>query len=442
VSALARSASALATAHRPGPGPTTTITEVAEVARAFDAAAERLRALLDKERAARTEAEAANRLKDEFLATLSHELRTPLNAVFGWARLLRGAAPEPETMARGLEVIERNATAQVKLIEDLLDVSRIVAGKMRLNVRSVAVPAVVEAALDAIRPAAAAKGIRLESVLDPAAGPVVGDPDRLQQVVWNLLANAIKFTSRGGRVQTTLARVDSHLEITVSDTGLGIAPDVLPHVFERFQQGDGGSTRQHGGLGIGLALVRHLTELHGGSVSAHSEGLGHGATFVVRLPISLATDTPAVARVHPVVSDAVVPASDVSLAGLRLLLVDDERDTLDLFARLLGSTGAAIETAGSVAEAMASFTRRPPDVLVADIEMPQEDGYALIRRVRADERGAGVPAVAVTAYGRVEDRVRLLAAGFNMHVPKPVEPTELIAVVAALARRSAASGAR
>jgi signal transduction histidine kinase/ActR/RegA family two-component response regulator len=442
VTALARSASVLATGQRPGPPPTTAITEVAEVAHAFDDAADRLRGLLEQERAARADAEAANRLKDEFLATLSHELRTPLNAVFGWARMLRGGAMDPPTLARGLEVIERNAMAQVKLIDDLLDVSRIVTGKMRLNVRPVDLPAAVENAMDAIRPAANARAIALEAVLDPAAGPVMGDPDRLQQVVWNLLSNAIKFTPRGGHVQVSLARVSSHVEITVSDSGQGIEPELLPHVFERFHQGDSSSTRRHGGLGIGLALVRHLAELHGGGVSVRSAGIGHGATFTVRLPISLAAETPGPTRVHPVVSDAVVAVPGVALQGIRLLLVDDERDTLDLFAHLLARTGAEIETATSVAEAMARFDRRPPDVLIADVEMPEEDGYALIRRVRSLDpaRGAAVPAVAVTAYGRVEDRVRLLAAGYNMHVPKPVEPAELVAVIAALARRPPTNG--
>jgi len=270
----------------------------------------------------------------------------------------------------------------------------------------------------------------------------MGDPDRLQQVVWNLLSNAIKFTPRGGRVQVGLARVRSHVEITVSDSGQGIAPELLPHVFERFHQGDSSSTRRHGGLGIGLALVRHLTELHGGGVSVHSAGVGQGATFTVRLPISLAAETLAPIRVHPAISDAVVAVPGVSLSGVRLLLVDDERDTLDLFRHLLARTGAEIETATSVAEAMTRFEQQPPDVLVADVEMPEEDGYALIRHVRSLDpaKGAAVPAVAVTAYGRVEDRVRLLAAGFNMHVPKPVEPAELVAVIAALARRPPTNG--
>jgi signal transduction histidine kinase/CheY-like chemotaxis protein len=442
VVALARSATTLATGRPPAPATPTKIAELAEVNRAFDDASSRLRTLLAAERSARDEAEAANRMKDEFLATLSHELRTPLNAVFGWARMLRRGDARQDTLRHGLEVIERNAVAQAKLIEDLLDVSRITTGKMRLQVRAVDMPAVVEAAIDSMRQAAAAREIRVQPLLDPAAGPVIGDPDRLQQVAWNLLSNAIKFTPKGGRVQVSLRRIDSHVELAVSDTGQGIAPELLPHIFERFRQGDSSSTRQHGGLGIGLALVRHLVELHGGTVSVRSAGVDAGTTFVVRLPISLAVEPPAARRGHPTVSDLDAPMVTTSLKGLRLLLVDDERDTLDLFAQVLGSAGAQIETATSTEEAQACFARRPPDVLVADVEMPGADGYALIERVRAlaPSRGGDVPAVAVTAYGRVEDRVRLLAAGFNMHVPKPVEPAELITVVATLARRPGSDG--
>ncbi|HEX2438443.1 MAG TPA: ATP-binding protein [Methylomirabilota bacterium] len=442
VVALARSATTLATGQPPAPATPTKIAELAEVNRAFDDASSRLRTLLAAERSARDEAEAANRMKDEFLATLSHELRTPLNAVFGWARMLRRGDARQDTLRHGLEVIERNAVAQAKLIEDLLDVSRITTGKMRLQVRAVDMPAVVEAAIDSMRQAAAAREIRVQPLLDPAAGPVIGDPDRLQQVAWNLLSNAIKFTPKGGRVQVSLRRIDSHVELAVSDTGQGIAPELLPHIFERFRQGDSSSTRQHGGLGIGLALVRHLVELHGGTVSVRSAGVDAGTTFVVRLPISLAVEPPAARRGHPTVSDLDAPMVTTSLKGLRLLLVDDERDTLDLFAQVLGSAGAQIETATSTEEAQACFARRPPDVLVADVEMPGADGYALIERVRAlaPSRGGDVPAVAVTAYGRVEDRVRLLAAGFNMHVPKPVEPAELITVVATLARRPGSDG--
>jgi CheY-like chemotaxis protein len=401
-------------------------------------AAERAR-LLENERHARAEAETANRLKDDFLAVLSHELRTPINAVFGWARLLRTAKGEEQTLEHGLTVIERNAAAQVKLIEDLLDVSRIVTGKMRLDVRMVDVAAAVESAIESVRHAAEMKDIRLVSVLDPRAGAIAGDPDRLRQVVWNLLSNAIKFTRKGGRVQVRLARVGTRVEIAVADTGAGIAPELLPHIFERFRQGDSTSTRQQGGLGLGLALVKHIVELHGGAVRVESAGPGMGATFVVELPVSPGP-TAALTPSAPAGAGVAMPA--VSLQGLRVLVVDDDRDTLDLFARVLAETGAELRTASSSQEAMAIFSQWRPGVLLSDIEMPGEDGYTLIRRVRAldPSQGGDVPAVAVTAYSRVEDRVRLLGAGYNMHVPKPVEPAELMVVLAALARRVTADG--
>ena len=415
----------------------TGIEEVAAVAHAFEEAAGRLtarenalRELAEGERAARAEAEAANRMKDEFLAVLSHELRTPINAVFGWARLLRQAPASP-TLGHGLEVIERNAAAQVRLIDDLLDVSRIVTGKMRLDVRPVDMAAAVEGAVESVRHAAQAKEIRLESVLDPRAGPVNGDPDRLRQVVWNLLSNAIKFTPKGGRVQVRLARAGSRVEIVVADTGPGIPADLLPHIFERFRQGDSTSTRAHGGLGLGLSLVRHIVELHGGTVRAETAP-GSGATFVVELPVSLGTAALA-GRTHPTAPEGAATMPAVSLRGVRVLVVDDDRDSVDLFARVIRATGAELQTAMSTAEAMQIFDDWSPDVLVSDIEMPGEDGYALIRRVR---QKSTVPAVAVTAYSRVEDRVRLLAAGYTMHVPKPVEPAELIAVLASITHRT------
>jgi signal transduction histidine kinase/CheY-like chemotaxis protein len=384
------------------------------------------------------ELESASRSKDEFLATLSHELRTPLHAVYGWARLLRSQALDADTTARALESIERNAAAQAQLIGDLLDISRIVSGKMRLAVESVSLHDVVRAAIDTVRLAADAKGVRLQAVLDPLAGPVMGDAERLQQVVWNLLVNAVKFTSKGGRVQAQLRRVDSHVELLVDDTGVGIAADVLPHVFERFRQADSSSTRTHGGLGIGLALVRHLVELHGGTVHAHSGGEGTGATFVVRLPI---------APVSPLIADegserarggATSPTPlGPALAGIQVLVVDDDPDGAELIATVLSHGGAAVRTCASAAEALAQFEKSRPDVLVSDIEMPGEDGYALIRRIRAlpAARGGNVPAAAITGYGRTEDRVRALAAGFTTHVPKPVDPVELAAVVHSLARQ-------
>ena len=399
--------------------------------------------LLEKEQRARAAAEAASRAKDEFLAVLSHELRTPLNAVYGWARMLRAGEVEGAAARRALDVIMRNANAQVQLIDDMLDVSRIVTGKMRLDVRAVDLRAVVEGALDAVRPAADAKGLRLQAVLDPQAFGISGDPDRLQQVVWNLLINAVKFTPRGGRVQVQLQRVNSHVEIIVSDTGQGIAADVLPRVFERFQQADSTSTRSHAGLGLGLALVRHLVELHGGTVQAASDGEGRGAVFTVKLPVAIARPGeeeghPTRARGH---APAVAPpaaALGPSLRGLRVLVVDDDRDGLDLVVTILISSGAEVKAASSAAEGFEALQAWRPDVLISDIEMPGEDGYAFIRRVRAAESAMGIrtPAVALTAYGRVEDRLRTLAAGYSMHIPKPVDPAELTTVVASLAGRT------
>jgi len=399
--------------------------------------------LLEQEQRARAAAEAASRAKEEFLAVLSHELRTPLNAVYGWARMLRSGQIEGEAVTRALDVIMRNANAQVQLIDDMLDVSRIVTGKMRLDVRPVDLETVVEAALDVVRPAAEAKHIRLRAVLDPQAVAISGDPDRLQQVVWNLLSNAVKFTPRDGRIQVHLQRVNAQVEIVISDSGQGIAPDVLPHVFERFLQGDSSSTRRHTGLGLGLALVRHLVELHGGTVEASSAGIGQGATFTVRLPVASASadeseDTrPARGRVYPTAAVRVSPAGP-SLHGLRVVVVDDDRDGLDLVATILVNGGAEVRACASAAEGFEAVRAWCPDVLVSDIEMPGEDGYTFIRRVRAldSAKVARTPAVALTAYGRVEDRRRTLSAGYSMHVPKPVDPTELATVVAGLAGRT------
>lgn len=379
----------------------------------------------------------ANRLKDEFLATVSHELRTPLNAMLGWATMLRSKQLDEPTMNRALDTIERNARAQNQLINDLLDVSRIITGKLRLNVRPVVLVTVIEAAIDAIRPAAEAKNIRIQSVLDPLAGPISGDPDRLQQVFWNLLSNAVKFTPRGGRVQIRLERINSHIEVTVSDTGQGIRPEFLPYVFERLQQADSTTTRAHGGLGLGLAIVRHLVELHGGSVRANSAGEGKGATFTVHLPITIfRSELTEIERVHPAVSDA-IPLMDVPrLEGVKILVVDDEADARELLAILLRQRGAEVVTVASAKEALAVITQataeQRPDLLVSDIGMPGEDGYMLIRRVRAlgPSLGGTLPAIALTAYARTEDRIKALSSGFQSHVPKPVEPAEFITVVA------------
>ena len=400
------------------------------------------------------EAQEVNRLKDEFLATLSHELRTPLTAVLGWTRLLATGQLDEAASKRALETIERNAQAQVQLVDDILDVSRIIRGKLRLNVRAVELAPVVEAAVDAVRPAADAKGIRLQVVLDRLAGPVSGDPDRLQQIVWNLLSNAIKFTPKEGRVQVLLSRADSHLDVTVSDSGPGIDAEFLPYVFDRFRQADPTTTRTHGGLGLGLAIVRHLTELHGGTVRAESAGEGGGATFRVTLP--LLAMQPA-AQQSPPPQPPHAPAAESAgrdeagdggdgfrlecppeLEGLRVLIVEDDADSRALLVAVLRQCRAEVLAVPNVAEALDAFDAWLPDVLVSDIEMPGEDGYALIRQVRARpaEQGGRIPAAALTAYARAEDRMRALLAGFQIHVPKPVEPAELAAVVASLAGRT------
>jgi PAS domain S-box-containing protein len=400
--------------------------------------------LLGRERAARAEAEQANRLKDEFLATVSHELRTPLTAILGWAHMLRGGGLDGDAAARALETIERNARSQNQLIEDLLDVSRIVTGKLRLDVMPVDPHSFIDAAVEAVRPAAEAKGVRLQKVIDTGLETVMGDPSRLQQVVWNLLTNAVKFTPRGGRVQVRLERVNSHVEIAISDTGAGIDPDFLPHVFERFRQADQRTTRQHGGLGLGLAIVRHLVELHGGAVRAESGGEGAGSTFTVALPVAPIhrREARAEGRVHPASRDT-LPAHECPerLDGLKVLVVDDERDARELLAAGLGQCGAEVVTASSAREALEALEGAKFDALVSDIGMPGEDGYDLIRRLRSlrPDQGGRTPAVALTAYARAEDRLRAMRAGFEMHVSKPVELTELIVVIANLARRGAQS---
>ena len=394
--------------------------------------------LLESERAARAEAERASRMKDEFLATLSHELRTPLGAILGWAHLMRARPPTPEDLAKGLETIERNARVQTQLIEDLLDMSRITSGKLRLDIQPVMPTTFIEPALETVRPAAEAKGIRLQRVLDEDAGPVSGDPARLQQVIWNLVNNALKFTPRGGRVQIVLARVNSHVEISVTDNGAGIDPRFLEHVFERFRQADSTTTRTHGGLGLGLSIVKHLVELHGGIVRAESEGEGKGATFRVHLPLAAVhKSAPQDARAHPRSSPVAMDFKPVDLKGIRVLVVDDQPDACDLVSRVLGGCGAEVSTASSAREALEALEATPPDVLVSDIGMPEMDGYELIRRIRAldPSRGGRTPAIAMTAFARSEDRTRALHAGFQVHVAKPVEPSELIATVASVVAR-------
>lgn len=395
-----------------------------------------LNRLLGLEQQARKEAENANRAKDEFLATVSHELRTPLTAILGWTHIVRTGDMDAATSARAMESIERNARAQAQLIEDLLDVSRIISGKLRLEVRTVNPVAIVAAAMDAVRPAAEAKSVRLAFTHDTFAGTIAGDPDRLQQVVWNLLSNAVKFTPQGGRVDIHLEPSGACLQLTVADTGQGIRPDFLPYVFDRFRQADSTSTRSHGGLGLGLAIVRHLVELHGGTIRAESPGVGQGATFFVTLPLGAALEAPNV-------SDALAPKATrylsppVTLGGVRVLVVEDEDDTRDWICNILARAGADVIPAASASDALVLVERLRPDILVSDIGMPGEDGYGLIRRVRAlgPSRGGSLPAIALTAYARIEDRMRVLSAGYQMHVPKPVEASELASLIAGLVGR-------
>jgi signal transduction histidine kinase len=389
-----------------------------------------IREAMERAQEANRRSELASRTKDDFLGVVSHELRTPLNAVLGWSQLLRGpSAADPAVLAKGLRVIDKNARAQAKLIEDILDVSRIITGKLRLELRPLDLESVIRAALEVIRPAAEAKNVELFSRAD-AGATVSGDPDRLQQVVWNLVSNAVKFTPEGGRVEVTLERVGTAAAIVVRDTGRGIEPDVLPHVFERFWQADSSPTRRHGGLGLGLAIARHLIELHGGSVCVESGGLGAGCTFTVHLP---ARDDDMALRPQ---RDSGAPVLlRAQLDGLRVLVVDDEPDARELVSTMLASAGAVVTTAVSAADALTRLARAVPDVLVSDLGMPGEDGHALIRKVRASGRLCRLPAVALTAYASQEDARRAVRAGFHTHLPKPVEPGVLAAVVASLAGR-------
>jgi PAS domain S-box-containing protein len=393
-----------------------------------------------REQEARQTAEQANKIKDEFLATVSHELRTPLNAILGWSGLLRSGSLDTKTSANALETVERNARAQAQLIDDLLDISRIITGKLRLNVATLELLTVIEPAVEAIRPAAEAKEIRLQTLFDTNAGPISGDADRLQQVFWNLLSNAVKFTPKHGRVQIRLEQINSHVEITISDTGKGIDPEFIPHVFDRFRQADQTTTRRQGGLGLGLSIVRQLVEMHGGTIEAESEGEGKGTSFIVKLPRLIAiprTEKEEEKRVHPTASKEYLSIDCApELTGLRVLIVDDEADARELLKQVLEMCGSEVATTGSAAEALAALEAESFDVLVSDIGMPEEDGYTLINKVRLlpPEKGGRIPAVALTAYARVEDRVRALTSGFQVHVPKPVEPVELVAVIASLAK--------
>jgi PAS domain S-box-containing protein len=396
--------------------------------------------LLASEKLARSEAERANRLKDEFLATISHELRNPLNAILGWAHMMRLGKLTPANAERAVETIYRNAKSQAQLVADLLDVSRIISGKLRLDVRTVDLISIVSAAIDSVRPAVDAKGIQLQTILDPETGPISGDADRLQQIVWNLLTNAVKFTPKGGRIQVKVQPIDSHAEIVVSDSGVGISKEFLPYVFDRFRQADASTTRIHGGLGLGLSIVRQLVDLHGGSASVHSEGEGKGATFTISLPfVGVTGDEKEPEPAQPAQDDTDIPFDGLpSLQGLRVLVVDDEADTRELICEVLKECGSEVITSCSVVEALEALEQHKPDILISDLGMPDEDGYSLISKIRAlpVERGGQIPAAALTAYARTEDRMRVLRAGFQFHLPKPVDSAELVTVVASLAGRA------
>jgi signal transduction histidine kinase/CheY-like chemotaxis protein len=387
-------------------------------------------------------AQEANRSKDEFLSTVSHELRTPLNAILGWTQILRLKRSDTTMVDRAVDTIERNANAQTRLIDDLLDVSRIVAGKVNLEFRIVELVPLIELAIDVVRPGAEAKGIELTSIVEDSTERVVGDPDRLQQIVLNLLSNAVKFTSQSGRITVRLRRVDRHAEIAVSDTGQGIAPEVLPLIFDRFRQADSATTRRHGGLGLGLAIVRHLVERHGGQVHAASPGEGRGATFTVTLPLAdiaetSEVETRALMRRHRTRPQG--PPTIHALEGLRVVVVDDEADAREWLSTMLEQFGARVTAVESAAAALEALDAVKPAVLVVDVGMPGVDGYTFVQRVRArtPEQGGRTPAVAVTAYASREDRARAMAAGFDDHLPKPVHASELVPVIATLSGRAA-----
>jgi signal transduction histidine kinase len=393
--------------------------------------------LLLREQAARAQAEAASRAKDEFLAIISHELRTPLSSIIGWSRLLLSGKLDPISANRGMEAIERNARLQTQLIEDLLDVSRITTGKLHVKARPLELASVLRDTIQTMKPAAEAKDIALHTALDENAGFISGDRDRLQQVAWNLLSNAIKFTPAGGQINIRLERVGSNVEITVADTGSGINPEFLPYVFERFRQADSSTTRQYGGLGLGLSIVRYLVEMHGGIVQVESPGEGQGSTFRVMFP--LFTEGKKIVSIETADAKSeknIAVEGEPSLNGVRVLVVEDQADFREVITQMLLQAGAEVLTVSSAAEALESLDLWRPDVLLADIEMPHEDGYSLLHKIRERDRqhGGQIPAAALTAYGRPEDRVRVLEAGYQTFLPKPIDPRELAIVVAKLAK--------
>jgi signal transduction histidine kinase/ActR/RegA family two-component response regulator len=401
-----------------------------------------IRDSIEAERAARAEAERASRTKDEFLATLSHELRTPLNAILGWTQVLRSSRALSDDAMNAVAIIERNARSQAQIIEDLLDMSSIISGKVRLDVQQVKLASVIDATIETIRPAAMAKGVRLHLVLDAVGAVAWGDPNRLQQVFWNLLSNAVKYTPKDGRITIRLARVESHVEIEVADNGEGIDPEFLPHVFDRFRQANASTARRHGGLGLGLSIVKQLVELHGGSINAYSEGTNSGSTFRVVLPLMSAIGDHhqnAAPQQSFRSADRTLRAdiAGTDLRGLKVLVVDDERDARSLITRLLGDCRANAVAASSAEEAIDVLLGETQDILISDIGMPGVDGYELIRRVRSlKHRNATIPAIALTAYARIEDRVKSIQSGYQLHLSKPIEPTELVAMVKSLASRS------
>lgn len=393
--------------------------------------------LLASERQARSDSERAGRIKDEFLATLSHELRTPLNAILGWSQILSMKGVGTTDVTEGIKVIERNARAQTKIIEDLLEMSRIISGKVRLDIQEVDLAEIVRQAVDTVRPAADAKDIHIQTILDATAGKVSGDPNRLQQVLWNLLSNAVKFTPKEGLVQILLERTSSHLNLSVIDNGQGMDEAFLPYVFDRFRQADSTITRQHGGLGLGLAIVKQLVDLHGGSIRAASSGIGLGSSFVITLPVR-AVQHSVLQPQDPLDSSSsdrpVTEPIEVSLAGLKILVLDDEPDARELLKRLLETRQATVCVCESTAQAIEALRSERPHAIVSDIGMPQEDGYSFMRRVRKlpSDLGGTTPALALTAYARAEDRVQAIRAGFQNHLTKPVEPAELVAVLVSL----------
>ena len=396
---------------------------------------EEKRQLLENERIARSEAERASQIKDEFLATLSHELRTPLNAILGWSQLILQGSMKKEDIQRGLKTIERNARSQNKLIEDLLEMSSIICGKVRLDVKRLNLSDIVESAVESMPPAAKAKDIRLRKIIDPSAGPVSGDPNRLQQIIWNLLSNTVKFTPKGGSIEVIVERIASHLEVTVKDSGLGIKPEFLGYVFDRFRQADSSLTRQHGGLGLGLAIVKQLVGIHGGTVRVESAGENEGASFIVSLPLAPISERK---DQHPAMS--IYPGADdepIALSGMRVLVIDDEADARELIKWILTHSKADVVTAANAMEGLAMLKTEKPEVMISDIGMPGKDGYQFIREARKLSAidGGKTPAVALTAFAGSGDRTRALIAGYQMHLAKPVDAHELIATIGSLKRR-------